>query len=172
MSSQRAVTSLGIGLCWSHSAPEVRQKAIAILSAAGDKAAVPEVQRLLRDPELSVRTEALLFLSHHGHIDPLTVIEQLAISPTSRSVGGRRLFWRSRRGSELGSRAEYPGLDGQRSRRRRPAYRMEAARLLGELRTVFDPLLSRLLADSDTHVVCEAIHSVGMLRKRRLVLSY
>jgi HEAT repeat protein len=50
----------------SHSAPEVRQKAVVILSAAGDKAAVPEVQQLLRDPELSVRTEALLFLSHHG----------------------------------------------------------------------------------------------------------
>src|SRR5229473_2049809 len=47
--------------------------------------------------------------------------------------------------------------------------RVEAARLLGELPDCFDPLLSRLLADSDTRVVCEAIHSVGMLRKRRLV---
>jgi AAA family ATP:ADP antiporter len=47
--------------------------------------------------------------------------------------------------------------------------RVEAARLLGQLPDCFDPLLSRLLADSDTHVVCEAIHSVGMLRKRRLV---
>jgi len=48
-------------------------------------------------------------------------------------------------------------------------HRLEAAKLLGRLPDSLDPLLSTLLADSDTHVVCEAIHSVGTLRKRRLV---
>src|SRR5438128_5701522 len=153
-----------------HSAPEVRQKAIAILSAAGDKAALPEVQRLLRDPELSVRTEALLFLSHHGHIDPLTAIEQLGDFPDF-SVRSAVVAFLAQPGEAqnleaartiLDSMVNEAGEEGLRNR-------MEAARLLGELPDCFDPLLSRLLADSDTHVVCEAIHSVGMLRKRRLV---
>ncbi len=154
----------------SHSAPEVRQKAIAILSTAGDKAAVPEVQRLLRDPELGVRTEALLFLSHHGHIDPLTAIEQLGDFPDF-SVRSAVVAFLAQPGEAqnleaarniLDSMVNEAGGEGLRNR-------VEAARLLGELPDCFDPLLSKLLADSDTQVVCEAIRSVGMLRKRRLV---
>lgn len=153
-----------------HSAPEVRQKAIAILSSAGEKAAIPEVQRLLRDPELSVRTEALLFLSHHGHIDPLTAIEQLGDFPDF-SVRSALVAFLAQPGQAqnleaarnvLDSMVNEAGKEGLRNR-------VEAARLLGELPDCFDALLSRLLADSDTHAVCEAIHSVGMLRKRRLV---
>ncbi len=41
--------------------------------------------------------------------------------------------------------------------------------MLGELPDCFDPLLSNLLADPDPVVAREAIHSVGKLRKRRLV---
>ena len=153
-----------------HSAPEVRQKAIAILSAAGNKAAVPEVQRLLRDPELSVRTEALLFLRRHAHIDPLTAIEQLGDFPDF-SVRSALVAFLAQPGEAqnleaarniLDSMVNETGEEGLRNR-------VEAARLIGELPDCFDPLLSRLLADSNTHVVCEAIHSVGMLRKRRLV---
>ena len=153
-----------------HSAPEVRQKSIAILSAAGDKGAVPEVQRLLRDPELSVRTEALLFLSHHGHIDPLTAIEELGDFPDF-SVRSAVVAFLAQPGETQNLEAARSILDsmfneaGEEGLR----HRVEAARLLGELPDCFDPLLSRLLGDSDTHVVCEAIHSVGMLRKRRLV---
>jgi ATP:ADP antiporter, AAA family len=154
----------------SHSAPEVRQKALAILSAASDKAAVPEVQRLLRDPELGVRTEALLFRGHHGRIDPLAAIEQLGDFPDF-SVRSAIVAFLAQPGESqnleaardiLTSMVNEEGEAGQRSR-------VEAARLLGELPDCFDPLLSKLLADPDTHVVCEAIRSVGMLHKRRLV---
>ncbi len=167
---QQRAAHPGIRALLSHSAPEVRQKAIAILSAADDKDAIPEVQRLLRDPELSVRTEALLFLSHHGHIDPLTAIEQLGDFPDF-SVRSAVVAFLAQPGEAqnleaarniLDSMVDEVGEEGLRNR-------VEAARLLGELPDCFDPLLSRLLADSDSHVVCEAIHSVGMLRKRRLV---
>jgi AAA family ATP:ADP antiporter len=160
----------GIRALLNHSAPEVRQKAIAIISSAGDKDAVPDVQRLLRDPELSVRTEALLFLSHHGHIDPLTAIEQLGDFPDFSVRSAVVAFWAQPGEAQnleaarniLESMVNEAGEEGQRNR-------MEAARLLGELPDCFDPLLSQLLADSDTQVVCEAIRSVGLLRKRRLV---
>jgi len=160
----------GIRALLSHSAPEVRQKAIAIISSAGDKDALPDVQRLLRDPELSVRTEALLFLSHHGHIDPLTAIEQLGDFPDFSVRSAVVAFWAQPGEAQnleaarniLDSMVNEAGEEGQRNR-------VEAARLLGELPDCFDPLLSQLLADSDTQVVCEAIRSVGLLRKRRLV---
>jgi ATP:ADP antiporter, AAA family len=153
-----------------NSAPEVRQKAIAILSAAGDEAVIPEVQRLLRDPELGVRTEALLFLSHHGHIDPLTAIEELGDFPDF-SVRSAVVAFLAQPGEAqnleaarniLDSMVNEEGAEGLRNR-------VEAARLLGELPDCFDPLLSKLLADPGTQVVCEAMRSVGMLRKRRLV---
>jgi AAA family ATP:ADP antiporter len=160
----------GIRALLGHSAPEVRQKAIAIISSAGDKDALPDVQRLLRDPELSVRTEALLFLSHHGHIDPLTAIEELGDFPDFSVRSAVVAFWAQPGEAQnleaarniLDSMVNEAGEEGQRNR-------VEAARLLGELPDCFDPLLSQLLADSDTQVVCEAIRSVGLLRKRRLV---
>ena len=153
-----------------HSAPEVRQKAVAILSAAGDRAAVPEVQRLLRDPELSVRTEALLFLSHHAHVDPLTAIEQLGDFPDF-SVRSAIVAFLAQPGEAQNVDAARNILDSMVNETGHEGllHRVEAAKLLGRLPDCFDPLLSRLLTDSDTHVVCEAIHSVGLLRKRRLV---
>ncbi len=42
----------------------VRRKAIAVLSTSGDKTLRPDMERLLRDPDLNVRTEALLYLTH------------------------------------------------------------------------------------------------------------
>ena len=40
-----------------------------------------DVERLLYDPDLSVRTEALLYIAHHAHIDPLERVEQLGNFP-------------------------------------------------------------------------------------------
>lgn len=152
-----------------HSSPEVRQKAISILSSARDKSVVPQIQRLLRDPELGVRTEALLFLSHHSHLDPLAVIEELGDFP-DYSVRSAVVAFLAQPGEAqnleaarniLDSMVNEEGAKGQRNR-------VEAARLLGELPDNFDPLLSKLLADPDAQVVCETIHSIGVLRKRRL----
>jgi len=154
----------------SHSAPEVRQKAIAILSAAGDKAATPEIQKLLRDPELGVRTAALLFLSHHAHIDPLTAIEELGDFPDF-SVRSAVVAFLAQPGEAQNLEAARNILDSMVNEEGAQALhsRVEAARLLGEIPDCFDPLLAKLLADSETQVVCEAIRSVGILRKRRLV---
>jgi len=153
-----------------HSAPEVRHKALTILSAASDTAALPEVQRLLRDPELSVRTEALLFLSRHVHFDPLTTIEEVGDFPDF-SVRSAVVAFLAHPGETQNLEASARILDSMVNKEGAEGVcsRVEAARLLGELPDRFDPLLSRLLLDPDTQVVCEAIHSIGMLRKRRLV---
>ena len=60
-----------------HSDEDIRRRAIAALAAARDDAALPLVQAMLKDPSLAVRTEALLFLSRGGDIDPLKTIEEV-----------------------------------------------------------------------------------------------
>src|SRR5439155_1243656 len=73
---QRAAHPVIRGLL-SHPAPEVRQKAISVLSAVGDKSVLPSTQLLLKDPDHSVRTEAMLYLVYHAHVDPLTLVAEL-----------------------------------------------------------------------------------------------
>lgn len=60
-----------------HADDDIRRRAIAALAAARDDAASPLIQPMMRDKALGVRTEALLFLSRGGDIDPLKTIEEL-----------------------------------------------------------------------------------------------
>ncbi len=59
----------------SHSSPRGPAEGNPILSETGDKTVRPEIERLLRDPDLNVRTEALLYLTHHAHVDPLELMQ-------------------------------------------------------------------------------------------------
>jgi len=153
-----------------HSSPEVRQKAITILSETGDKTVRPEIEPLLRDPDLNVRTEALLYLTHHAHVDPLELMQDEG-DFADFSVSSAVVAFLARPGETqileaakqiLTNMVGEPAPERQR-------HRVEAARLLGELPDCFDPLLSKLLADPDPVVAREAIHSVAKLGKRRLV---
>ena len=153
-----------------HSSPEVRQKAITILFETGDHTVQPEIEALLRDPDLNVRTEALLYLTHHAHVDPLELMRDEG-DFADFSVCSAVVAFLARPGKTqileaaqqiLTTMVGEPAPERQR-------HRMEAARLLGELPDCFDPLLSNLLADPDPVVAREAIHSAGKLRKRRLV---
>jgi AAA family ATP:ADP antiporter len=153
-----------------HSSPEVRLKAVKILSETGDKTVRPEIESLLRDPDLNVRTEALLYLTHHAHVDPLELMQDEG-DFADFSVSSAVVAFLARPGETqileaaqqiLANMVGEPAPERQR-------HRVEAARLLGELPDCFDPLLLNLLSDSDSVVAREAIHSAGKLRKRRLV---
>jgi AAA family ATP:ADP antiporter len=166
---QRAVHPVVRSLL-TNGSPEVRRKAIAILSASADTTVRPDMERLLRDPDLNVRTEALLYLTHHAHVDPLELIEE-AGDFAGFSVRSAMVAFLARPGEAqnleaakhiLATMVGEQEVEGQRTR-------MEAARVLGLLPDCFDPLLSTLLADPDNAVVREAVRSVGKLRKRRLV---
>ncbi|MGC2766296.1 MAG: Npt1/Npt2 family nucleotide transporter [Candidatus Acidiferrum sp.] len=152
-----------------HSSGEVRQKALSILSASGDTSILPRVEMMLKDPEIAVRTEAMLYLVHHAHIDPLLLLQELsefedycvrsAVAAYLAHPGEAQNLDTAKR--ILEEMVGEEGEAGQKTRR-------EAARLLGELPDFFDPLLSRLLHDPSCEVVREAIHSVGKLRKEAL----
>jgi AAA family ATP:ADP antiporter len=152
-----------------HPSAEVRQKAISILSAVGDKSVRPSIEKLLKDSDPGVRTEAMLYLVYHAHVDPLTLLSEvgdyadfsvrsavaafLARPGEAQNIEAARqiLIGMSREGGEEGERT-----------------RLELARLLPELPDVFDPLLGSLLRDPAIPVVREAVRSVGELRKSDL----
>jgi AAA family ATP:ADP antiporter len=162
---QRAAHPVIRGLL-NHPAPEVRQKAISVLSAVGDKSVVPSIEALLKDPDPNVRTEAMLYLVHHAHVDPLTMLAELG-DCADFSVRSAVAAYLARPGEAqsietarqiLNEMASQRGEECQRTR-------LEVARLLGELPDLFDPLLAMLLRDPADVVVREAIRSAGTLEK-------
>lgn len=152
-----------------HPSAEVRQKAVSILSAVGDRSVRPTMESLLKDSDSGVRTEAMLYLVHHAHVDPLTLLSEIgdcadyslrsAVAAYLARPGEAQNIETARQiliGMSLES-----GEQGQRTR-------LELARLLADLPDAFDPLLETLLQDPVIAVVREAIRSVGGLRKVRL----
>jgi AAA family ATP:ADP antiporter len=161
---ERAAHPVICGLL-NHPSPEVRQKAISILSAAGDESVRPAVERLLKDPDPAVRTEAMLFLVYHDNVDPLTLLAELgdfadfsvrsAVAAFLARPGEAQSIEAARQILEEMSREA--GEQGQRTR-------VEVARLLGELPDNFQPLLATLFHDPDATVVQEALRSAGKLK--------
>jgi AAA family ATP:ADP antiporter len=149
-----------------HPAPEVRQKAISVLSTVGDKSVLPAIEELLKDPDPGVRTEAMLYVVYQAHVDPLTLLAEIG-DFADFSVRSGVAAYLARPGEAQNIETAHQimvvmcdesGEEGQRSR-------LELARLLGELPDFFDPLLATLLRDPAPIVVREAIRSVGSLRK-------
>ncbi|HEY4901066.1 MAG TPA: Npt1/Npt2 family nucleotide transporter [Terriglobales bacterium] len=168
---QRATHPVVRGLL-NHPAAEVRQKAISILCADGDVTVRPEIEVLLKDPDPSVRTEAMLYLVHNAHVDPLTLLDEIgdfadycvrsAVAAYLGRPGEAQSIETARQ--ILFEMSRESGEDGQRTR-------LELARILGVIPDNFDPLLGTLLRDPSNLVVREAIRSVGKLRKSSLAAT-
>ena len=153
-----------------HPAPEVKQKAIEMLAKVGDKVVVPRIQELLQDPHLGVRTEALLYLAHFSHVDPLDHIQELG-DFTDFSMRSAVAAFLSRPGPNQSLEAAHEilnamvtdtGPEGKKNRE-------EAARLLVIFPDCFEAQLEKLLADAEPEVVLHAIRAVGEHRKRCFV---
>jgi ATP:ADP antiporter, AAA family len=159
-----------IRILLNHAAADVRKRAITILDAGGDKTVAPQIEVLLQDPSLEVRTQALLYLAHHAHVDPLERIQRVGdfADFSIRSAIAAFLAHPGEVQNLEFSRQLLAGMAGEKGPVGKAA-RIEAAHLLGTLPDKFDPLLAWLLADADVEVAREAIHSVGKLQKRRLV---
>jgi AAA family ATP:ADP antiporter len=152
-----------------HEVPEIRQQAIRLLARAGDVGVKAEVELLVKDPNLAVRTEALLYLTEFDATDPLQRIEALgdfedfsiqaslvaflARPGRSQNLDAARLL--------LSKMVEERGEQGRRAR-------LEAARLLSILPDAFDRELRALLEDEDVEVAHAAIAAVGALKKRAM----
>jgi len=151
-----------------HPSSEIRKKAVACLDASGDRSARALIAPLLHDENMDVRTEAMLYMMRHDHIDPLQHVEgvgdfadysirsatvaYLANPGESENIEAARLI--------LYAMVREEGTQGQRTR-------LEAARLIGSLPDQFGKQIGLLMHDPDSQVVRHAIRAVGKLHKRQ-----
>ncbi|MGB7220006.1 MAG: Npt1/Npt2 family nucleotide transporter, partial [Vicinamibacterales bacterium] len=149
-----------------HRLPEIRKKAIALLAAADDGTVLPRVEQLLRDDDLGVRAEALLYLARLSNMDPLLRLAELdGMSGSSVISAIAQFLARPGPTQKLGavrilldtSLAD-EGPDGHQSR-------LEAARVIGSLPDCFEEQLTALLNDLAPDVVRLAIRSAASLEK-------
>lgn len=166
----RAVPHPALRSLVTHSSAAVRAKALSILNHLGDRGVLTEAEALLRDPDLDVRTEALLYLAHHARIDPVARIQELG-GFADFSIRAGMVAFLSRPGAMqnldaarviLGTMVDEEGEDGA------PA-RAEAARLIAMLPDEFGPELGKLLADPDPSVVRPALSAMGALQRSDLI---
>ena len=151
-----------------HANPEIRTKAISVLVEVGDESARTLVANLLKDKHIGVRTEALLYMSQHDHIDPLEQIEAGG-DFEEYSVRSGIVAYLSRLGGDenlegarviLDAMVREEGIQGRRTR-------LEAARLIANLPTRFEPQLGQLLQDADKEVVRCAMRAAASQHRRR-----
>jgi ATP:ADP antiporter, AAA family len=150
-----------------HAAPEVRAEAIACLDEAQDRTVLADVERLLYDRDLAVRTEALLFVAHQAHIDPLERIEQLG-NFADFSIRSAMVSFLAHQGPSENLEAARL-LFEQMVRDHDVRTRVEAARLLEVLPETFDDELARLLADAHPEVRRPALQAAGRSGTRRFL---
>jgi AAA family ATP:ADP antiporter len=153
-----------------HPAADVRARALAILNSAGDKLVGEEARALLRDRDIGVRTEALLYLSRVGGLDPVQEIERLGDFQDFSIRAGMVAF--------LGAPGPSQNLDAARalldpmvraSGSDAARERQEAARLLGRLPESFHDFFEPLIADEEVFVARQAIHSAARIASDRLI---
>ena len=153
-----------------HPAPDVRQRALALLAAAGDTEIGPDAVTLLHDPDLGVRTEALLYLSRERGIDPLAQIESLGDFADFSIRAGMAAFLASpgpaqnldAARSSLVAMSHAEGAAGSRER-------AEAARLIALVPDAFTFMLPALLVDPDVEVVRQAIQTASAMVREETV---
>jgi len=146
----------------SHPVADVRRKAVFLLREAQDTSVTADVEALLSDPDLGVRTEAMLYLAEHAGVDPLTRIEEpgrfadysiraavaafLARPGPAQNIEAARLL--------LMGLVHETGPAGKHAR-------LEAARLMSHLPDLFEAEHARLLADEDPDVALEALVAIA-----------
>jgi ATP:ADP antiporter, AAA family len=150
-----------------HASPEVRTAAVGLLDEANDRAAQHDVERLLYDRDLAVRTEALLYVAHHSRIDPLERIEQLG-NFADFSIRSAMVSFLAHPGPTENRDAAHL-LFQQMARDPDTRTRIEAARLLPLLPEGFDEELATLLVDVEADVRRPALQAAGRTGERRFL---
>lgn len=144
-----------------HEDAAVRRRALAILRATGDRSVLPRAAAMLRDPDLGVRTEALLAVCRDGTADPLRQIEELGQFEDFSIRAAMAAFFASPGPSQNveAARAILEAMVRSEGAAGTPD-RAEAARLLAVLPAGFRDLARALLADAEVEVVRHALRSI------------
>ena len=126
---------------------------------------------MLRDPDIGVRTEALLYLSREAGIDPLRQIEELGDFEDFSIRAGAAAFLAAPGPAQNLEAARLDGRGGWRAARGAEGRRdrAEAARLIGAIsEPTFVDLLPPLIADEDLDVARQAVRAAHRLAREEL----
>jgi ATP:ADP antiporter, AAA family len=153
-----------------HPEPDIRRRALALLRAAGDREIADICVELLKDADVGVRTEALLYLSREMHVDPLAQIQKLGDFEDFSIRAGMAAFLASPGQTQnleaaralMETMVSASGPNGARER-------AEAARLIALVPDAFLDLLGKLIHDPDDAVAREAIRSARTVVRDELI---
>ena len=153
-----------------HEDANIRRRALAILSAARDTSISRTAMDMLRDPDLSVRTEALLYVTREMRVDPIRQLEELGEFEDFSIRAGMAAFLASPGPSQnldaarllLAAMAHSDGADGMRDR-------LQAARVLSLVPGLFTDLLVHLISDPDPSVARQAIDATSVVMRDEVV---
>jgi AAA family ATP:ADP antiporter len=156
----------------SHPEAEIRRRALALLAAAGDREIADRVGPMLRDPDIGVRTEALLYLSREMKVDPLRQLEEIGDVEGFSIRAGTAAFLSAPGPTQnldaarliLEAMARSQGPDGERDR-------AEAARLLSVVPDGLIDLLGPLIEDEQPEVARHAIRTAQTRAREDVVPS-
>ena len=154
----------------SHADAEIRRRALAMLSAARDTSIGRTATELLRDPDLGVRTEALLYVTREMRVDPLRQLEELGDVEDFSIRAGMAAFLASPGPSQnldaarvmLTAMAQSEGDPGLRDRE-------QAARVLSLVPGLFTDLLVLLIQDPEVAVARQAIAAASVVMREEVV---
>ena len=151
-----------------HPSPAVRQRALHLLSDTGDLEILPQVERMLADESIEVRTEAMHYLVAHTGRDPLSLLGKETELPDYSLQGSVAAYLARTEDPENLQAAQIilqEMLSGTGSEAARA--RTEAARVLGTIPPP-SPLhseLLNLLRDDDPDVAGHALLSAGNIQR-------
>lgn len=170
---QRQVPHPAVRGLLAHPSPAVRARALAILNRAGDRSVIPQVETMLHDRDLAVRTEALLYLAYQTRVDPLERIQALG-DFSDFSIRASMVAFLSQPGKMQNLDAARLILDamikenGEEDEGART--RAEAARLIAMLPPdEFVEELGTLLGDPDIEVARQALQTMGVIKPLALL---
>jgi ATP/ADP translocase/HEAT repeat protein len=154
-----------------HPAAEVRMLALRVLERQADATAEPQVRALLRDPDASVRRQAMSYVCSRSS-RPREFLEAQLMSE-ELELQSAALGYLAEHDGPLASQLLSPAHVSELLKRPGPsaaAVRRELASLLGGVvEGPLQPVAERLRADPDPSVVDAGIHAVERVRAKALV---
>lgn len=155
-----------------HELPDIRRRALAMLSAARDTSISRTATAMLRDPDIGVRTEALLYVTREMRVDPLRQLEDLGEFEDFSIRAGMAAFLASPGPSQnldaarvmLTTMARSEGKAGVNDR-------LQAARVLSLVPGLFTDLLILLIGDPDAAVARQAIGAASVVMRGEVVAA-
>jgi AAA family ATP:ADP antiporter len=156
----------------SHRDADIRRRSLAMLSAARDTSIGRQATDMLRDPDLGVRTEALLYVTRELRVDPIRQLEQLGDVEDFSIRAGMAAFLASPGPSQnldaarvlletMARSAEEEGIPD----------RLQAARVLSLVPGLFTDLLVELIGDPHDPVARQAIQATSVVMREEVVAA-